>query len=144
MSNDLTKYKYRLDFVFSYWIFIWFLLYIISFNIKLNIWNPKLALILGLIANFIKLIWMIFINHSSIFDIISFIIINLFIKVIPLYILRKTSINLIKDSYQTLIIFIIYIFWVILNGVNLKNYNYILKLTPITNVINNLIYKKID
>jgi hypothetical protein len=137
MNQEFSKYKYRLDLVFSYWIFFWFLLY----KTGINIWNPKLALLLGLFSNFIKLIWMILINHSSFFDVILFIIINIFIKIIPVYLLRKTSINFFKDTYQTLIIFLIYILWIILNGVNLHNYKDVFKLVPITNYIHDLLYK---
>lgn len=37
----------RLDYVFSYWIFAWYLLYIA----KITKYNPKFVLILGIIEN---------------------------------------------------------------------------------------------
>jgi len=70
----------RFDFVFSYWIFVWSLLY----NNKLVSYNPKFALIIALIANIIKLFTMIYYKNS-------FIYIVLFILLGLLYYMYKTQ-----------------------------------------------------
>ena len=103
----------RFDLIFSYWIFIWFIIY------KLNLitFSPKFALIIGLIENFIMLIMML-LYGTHIETIFYFIIINTFIKVIPLYYLRNTNINW-NDIYFTIILFIIFIIWLHINNKNL-------------------------
>ena len=127
--DNFSKYKSRLDFVFSYWIFLWYLLFILGFKV----WNPKLALIIGIIANSIKLIWMMW--NSTIFYLLLFIVINVFIKVIPLLTLWNCPINFVKDSCHLLILFIIYLIWLVLNGLTLYNYKEIFKMVPLTNLI---------
>ena len=49
----------RADLVFSYWIFVWYLLYIF----KVTSYNPKLYLLLGLIENLAYLFLMIYYNN---------------------------------------------------------------------------------
>jgi hypothetical protein len=109
----------RLDLVFSYWVFAWYLLYISS----ITLFNPKFALLIGLIENSAYLFLMIYFNNS-LSKIILFIIINIFIKIIPLYTLIKTKYQ-IKDVISTFVLFIIYIFWLKINNkldVNLYQY----------------------
>ena len=103
----------RIDLVFSYWVFIWYLLFIFKF---IN-FNPKFALIIGLFDNSILLFLMIYFR-SSIKTIISFIIINTVIKLIPLYSLRKSVIHT-KDIYFTVGILFVYIFWLHVNNQSL-------------------------
>ena len=105
---------YRFDYVFSYWIFAWFILY------QLNIikYNPKIFLILASIENFIILYMMIY-YKNDIKYILTFIFINIFIKVIPLIILWNTP-NDIHDFYAGIIIFLMYIGWLYLSNINLK------------------------
>ena len=86
----------RFDLVFSYWIYIWYILY--AFNI--TIYSPKLALLIGLIDNIIMLCLMIYFG-SNIRTILYFIIVNTFIKIVPLYLLRKEKIQM-KDIYFTI------------------------------------------
>jgi hypothetical protein len=103
----------RPDLVFSYWIYVWFVIYYFHFT---N-YNPKFALILGLIDNIIMLILMIFFG-SEIKTIILFIIINVLIKVIPIYCLKDKIIKL-KDIYFTFGLFLIFILWLHYNKQNL-------------------------
>jgi hypothetical protein len=74
----------RGDLVFSYWIYVWYLLYIFKF-IK---YSPKIPLILGLIDNIIMLLMMLLYGTSS-RTIFYFIVINTLIKVMPIYYLRN-------------------------------------------------------
>lgn len=47
--------------------------------------------------------------------IIKFIIINFFIKIIPLFIVWKDKIVK-KDIYATILLFLFYLFWILING----------------------------
>lgn len=99
----------RADLVFSYWIYVWYLFY----AFKLISYSPKFPLILGLIDNIIMLILMLSYGTSR-RTIFYFIIINTFIKVVPLYYLRNEKINL-KDIYFTCGLFLLFIIWLHIN-----------------------------
>jgi hypothetical protein len=99
----------RTDLVFSYWIYFWFILY----AFKITTYSPKFPLILGLIDNIIMLILMLVYGTSQ-RTIFYFIIINTLIKIVPLYYLRNQPIKM-KDIWFTIILFIIFIFWLHIN-----------------------------
>ena len=101
---------YRIDFVFSYWIFTWYLLFIF----KYTKYSPKLVLIIALIHNTILLMIMIFYKYN-IYNILFYCIINLFIKIIPLWTLRN---NKSYDIKATLTLVIIYMIWLYINNTN--------------------------
>lgn len=103
----------RTDLIFSYWIFVWYLLYIFNYTT----YNPKFALMLGLIDNIIMLILMLYYNTSK-RTVIIFILVNTLIKVLPLYYLRKYVVKW-KDIYFTSVLFVIFILWLHLNKQNL-------------------------
>jgi len=103
----------RFDLVFSYWIFAWYLLYMA----KIISYKPKLAILLGIIDNTIMLLGMI-LYGSNLRTILSFITINVFIKLLPYYSLRHETIR-ISDWKPTIIVFLIYCFWLYLNKENL-------------------------
>ena len=93
----------RLDYVFSYWILAWYLLYIA----KITKYSPKFVLILGIIEN----------------SFIIFILLNIFIKIIPYYTVRNDKI-IKKDIIATIILFIIYCLWLYINtGNNVIEYH---------------------
>jgi hypothetical protein len=100
----------RLDFVFSYWIFAWYLAYMA----KLTPYNPKLALILGLIENILMAI-LFLLNGDTLSSMYPAILINIVIKVIPLFTVYKITI-VPKDIYATIGLFAIYLLWLQLNG----------------------------
>jgi hypothetical protein len=110
----MTK-KPRFDFNFSYWIFIWFLLY---WN-KYIKYSPKIWFILAIILNTIEIILMIYFNNP-ILNIFLFFIINSIIKIYPLYLLRNNSFK-IKDFLFGLVIFSIYSIWLFINNTNFIN-----------------------
>lgn len=93
-------------FVFSYWIFVWFLFY----EINVIKYSPKLALLFGLFENIILLITMIYFSNPFI-QIILFCIINFFIKILPLWILRNQRIHT-HDFLILLATFIVYLVWI--------------------------------
>jgi hypothetical protein len=99
----------RPDFIFSYWIFLWWILY----ALKIVDINPKFAIILGLIANSIMLILYIYIKEYYV--ILPFIIINTFIKIIPLMHVWNTKITF-NDVFFTLLLFAIYLCWIFYNN----------------------------
>lgn len=99
----------RFDLIFSYWIFIWFLLY----KLKWIIYSPKFAILFGLIENLCMLI-MMFIFETKMQSILYFITINIFIKIIPLYYLRNNIIYW-KDIYFTIFLFFLFVLWLYLN-----------------------------
>lgn len=156
--------NFRLDYVFSYWIFTWFILY----YFKIIKYSPLLFLLIATIQNFILFFIYIynFIIHNSyynFFKLIAFIVINFFIKVLPLYYIIKIENNvktieeLIKlilsikkeEILISLYLFIIYIIWLFINNViYIKNYKLnfnldITKSTPLYNIIYYLFTKKL-
>lgn len=99
----------RGDLVFSYWIYVWYILY----ALKITAFSPKFPLVLGLIDNIIMLVLMLVYGTSR--ETISyFLIINTLIKVVPLYYLRNEQIKW-RDVYFTFFLFIIFIIWLHLN-----------------------------
>lgn len=107
--NNQQKYI-RPDFVFSYWIFLWFILY----KLKFINFNPKNALIFAIIIN-ISMLGFLIKKKSTTYNIIKFIIINTIIKIIPfIFIYKSTVTNL--DNYFFVVLFCLYIFWTHLNG----------------------------
>lgn len=99
----------RADLVFSYWIYIWYILY----AFKITIFSPKFPLILGLIDNIIMFGLMLLYSTSR-ETIFYFIVINTLIKIVPLYYLRKEQIQM-KDIYFTCILFVVFIAWLYIN-----------------------------
>jgi len=104
----------RPDFIFSYWIFAWFLLYFF----KITEYNPKYLLLLGVIENLITVI-MSFYYKTSIKYIVYFIFIMIVMKVIPLYLSwnnKNNFISLRKDLVASISVFVLYSFWLYFNG----------------------------
>ena len=99
----------RADLVFSYWIYLWYILY----AFKITNFSPKFPLILGLIDNIIMLLLML-VYGTSRETIFYFIIINTLIKVVPLYYLRNEPLKL-RDIYFTCFLFILFVGWLHLN-----------------------------
>ena len=126
----------RFDFIFSYWIFFWYICYIL----KITKLSPKFALIFGLIENLLMLVLMIVKKSKNIFN---FILINTLIKVMPVLSLANEKIK-VSDIYFTIFLFVLFILWLGINNKNLIGteklvYNSILKnKTPLLNILNKL------
>jgi hypothetical protein len=99
----------RPDFIFSYWIFGWFILY---FTRIISI-NPKLWLIVAFWENIISVFVLFF--KSKMYVFIRFFIVNLLIKVLPLYLIRNTKIHK-TDIVYSVLIFVIYLLWLYINN----------------------------
>lgn len=106
----------RFDFVFSYWVLSWYILY----ELKVIQYNPEPAFLFGILENIIYLLLMFFYKNSAI-NIILFIVINVLIKVIPFYRLRNTTYGY-KDIGFTVFLFLLWTLWLRLNDVNIKTY----------------------
>ena len=132
----------RFDYIFSYWIFIWWILY----QMKLTTFNPKLLLI-------IASIYMIFVmlekektNKHHYCHTLPFSIAVCILKLYPLYTLRNSIIQE-SDIYFTFLLFLIYLSWlVITNGVK-KVYDFYLfslpnTLPPFEYYFNKVFYEK--
>jgi len=103
----------RADLVFSYWIYLWYILY----AFRITSFSPKFPLTLGLIDNIIMLVLMLLYGTSE-RTIFYFILINTLIKVVPLYYLRNEKIRM-KDIWFTILLFIIFVLWLYLNNQSL-------------------------
>jgi len=130
---------YRFDIVLSYWIFVWYLLYIT----KCVKYSPKLALILALIENIFGIFHMLFIKHVSIARFCLNIFTTCCIKVYPLYTLRNVTINYKEDVKLLTVITIVYLLWIYLNDMSVIDLYTSDKTTPLTNIIMDL-FKKIN
>jgi hypothetical protein len=111
----------RPDLIFSYWIFAWYIVYILGINKK---YNPKFALILGLIENSFTL-FLLFYYGTKIRLTIFFFIMLLLLKIIPLYTVWNTRIHK-KDVVSSIVLFTIYLFWYFI--VNKQTLSYAIKL----------------
>jgi hypothetical protein len=96
----------QMDFIFSYWIFFWYLLYIVGF---IN-YNPKFAIICGLFENLFIMLLMIYYKTKKRLLFLFFIMFTL-LKVIPLYSIWTTKIKW-NDIIFTIFLFVLYLIWV--------------------------------
>ena len=99
----------RPDLIFSYWIFIWWIVYLLDGTS----FNPKFIILLGIIETLITSFFMIYLNiHVQ--NIILFMIMFLLLKALPYYTLRNTSIHK-RDILFTIGLFILYLLWCQIN-----------------------------
>ena len=101
----------RPDFIFSYWIFTWFLLY----YFKLTNYNPFFAITLGLIFNTLQLLGYLYYKNYK--KSLLFIIANIFLKIIPFYLIKNKTIKQ-KDILFTIFLLIIFIIYSYTNRKN--------------------------
>jgi hypothetical protein len=89
--------------IFSYWIFLWFVLY----YFKLTKYNPLLILIVGYIITLGELLYLITMGANK-YNIIKFITINSILKIIPILLIYNTKTTY-KDLMIGLYIFLLYL-----------------------------------
>ena len=94
----------RFDYVFSYWLFAWYLVY----EFGLVAFNPLPFLAVSAIVNLIQLSSGLTKNPGL------FILINIFIKVIPIYSLLKVPVRS-ADIYAGFVYLFVYLTWMYLN-----------------------------
>ena len=130
----------QIYFIFSYWVLLWYLLYEFSF-VK---YNPKLWLIIILCFNLIQSLVMIY--YNKFFMLFLFIFVIFIMKIIPLWTLRNTRIN-INDFIFGVVLFFIYYLFLLYNNYTLYKIIKILyfsikynnQVTPMMYIINKLI-----
>ena len=126
--------------IFSYWISLWFIFY--YFNIIR--YNPLPLLILSIIASLYMQIKYIY--DKNYYKALIVLLVNFFIKIIPVYLIRKDKITK-EDIYFSIIyfeIFLVYSYFtynyniidIITNNSETKNKNLDL---PVSNFLNNII-----
>lgn len=109
----------RFDHVFSYWLFVWYLL----FAARFVPYNPLPFLVAGLLFNLGSLLL------GYIKDPKPFIFINIFIKILPIYSLMGTPVRAI--DYQAGFVYLLMWFaWLIINKEDLFKVR-----TPLTDFI---------
>ena len=134
-KNNLDKNKnIRFDYLFSYWILLWTILYYLikikiiylsskfSFITKyvIEYGNPMYALYFALLENTINLFMLIYYN-SSLYIIVKFLVIVVIIKVIPIYLLYDSPIHPKENILICIAIFIIYVIYLYLGGTNIMD-----------------------
>lgn len=97
------------DLVLSYWILLWFVLYYWGFTQ----YNPKFLLMVGLAENVVMLLLMILYGRRDVFKIAMFVLVNICIKIIPLYLVWNTVVLWI-DIYVSVGLVVAYCIWVYL------------------------------
>jgi len=100
----------RIDYIFSYWIFFWYLLYVFG----LVKYNPKFAIVCGVVENIIIVVLMFLYNTQKKL-VLLFAMMFVLLKVIPLYTIWNTKINN-TDIIATFALFSIYLVWTLLNN----------------------------
>ena len=117
--------RIRWDYLFSYWIYVWFLAYLLLaifckgfgkiIDAVINYGNPSLALYIALIENvasFFVLIWF----QASTTVLVKYVIMIFFAKGIPIYLLRNYPIRVTYNVGILLIIFLLYLGYLYVNG----------------------------
>jgi|LakMenEpi03Aug12_release.lakeMendotaPanAssembly.Ray.scaffolds.fasta_scaffold63295_3 hypothetical protein len=104
--------------IFSYWIFIWF----IVFYLGLTKYNPLFLLLIGYIFTLFEFIYLI-INKTSKYNLIKFFLINVLIKVIPILLIIKYPLRFnLDDIYVSIYLIISYL--IIMSIMNKNPYEY--------------------
>lgn len=127
MKSDYT----RLDFYLSYWFFAWAIIYIllkwcvqrrIISNLYIDFFirncNPLIILSIALVFSICSLIILIY-KRAKPIVIILYLLINIVIKVIPIYFLMKSNIHPIPNIVSVAVITIIYELYLRVNGHNI-------------------------
>jgi hypothetical protein len=105
---------YRFDLTFSYWILTWYLLYMAGI-VKAS---PKFVILLGIIANTAMLLSFIFVG-VPLKTIATFVLLIFVMKVIPYWTLRRVPFSWSKDATRFIALYLVYLLWLGINGVNL-------------------------
>lgn len=101
------------SYIFSYWLFIWTVLYILNI---VNI-NPLPLLIPAILINLVEIFIMFYYKNST-FHIIIFITLFIVMKLIPYYIIHNDKIKR-NDIIFSISIYGIYLLWLYITGKNI-------------------------
>jgi len=119
----------RFDFIFSYWIMLWFLIYFIRVHFFrkrktvehfIKYGNPKFALLCAFFENLCVLFYIVA-KNAKWYIILKYVFSILVLKIVPLYLLMSYKMNLPNDIYVTISLFIIYLFYLNNSGESVYN-----------------------
>lgn len=116
------------DYLFSYWLLVWFIIYYIFTNIfhyggvggKLIFFNylsPIIGMWIAFLYSFAEFLYLLFSRNIVITLKYSFMI--LCIKLIPLYLMRNKKIQFVQDTLALIFVFILYNIYLYVNNTNL-------------------------
>jgi hypothetical protein len=106
-----TRGEYiRPDFIFSYWILVWFILYFL----QIVTISPKLWMIFGLLHN-VALVFLMAYHRVKFMYFVYFSIVLLLTKILPLIYLRNVKIQQ-EDIWVSILVFIVYLGWLAWNN----------------------------
>jgi hypothetical protein len=108
--QEMEKKLARIDLVFSTWIFVWFLLYVATI-VEVS---PKFALVAAIAQNTV-LLWEIWKHRTPNNHIWRFLVLNLFIKILPLVIVWGDQVTL-AQVVVLAVLLCMYLGWLALNG----------------------------
>ena len=100
----------RVEFIFSNWIFVWYVAYVLG----LTKFNPKMVLILGIIHNICLSLVVLYFTRDYL-RVIIFCVGLLLYKGVPLWTVRHAAYRL-KDFYALVVYFLIFTVWLSVNG----------------------------
>lgn len=113
------------SFLISYWIYIWFIIYYSSlyFDSSFAKWiqnhcNPLLVLWFALLENIFSLFRLYYYN-TKIFILLIYILTIIILKVIPIYLLKNTKINITSNGIIFGVLFLLYNLYLKLYGTNI-------------------------
>ena len=106
------------DLLFSYWIFVWAILYLMN---VISV-APKFLIIIALLEVVLAL-YVAFIQSFSIYLVVRLLFINFWIKIVPFYYIWKLPIT-IKELYYSFLLFALYLLWLDINNQTLYNIYY--------------------
>ena len=108
------------DKLFTYWVFGWFLIYYYSVHVKevpVKIPSPIIGLYVGLVENLFVFISFITTNTNWI-EWVKYIMIILFTKALPIYLIRNETYVLSHAVYAFLILLVVYLIYLQWIGTN--------------------------
>lgn len=103
----------REDFLFSYWVFAWVVLYFLGFVND----SPKALLVIGLFETVVGGIYILMTEKVAPYNAIKYGFINVLIKVLPLIYLWNKKITR-REVFISFGLVIAYILWTLVNGTN--------------------------
>jgi hypothetical protein len=111
----------RTDYLFSYWIFVWFILFYATYkegSLKNPVPSPKLAFIVAIFENIIEIILLSRVNKNH-WQILKYFITIFLFKILPLYLMRDVPLVLPRDIYILIGVFLVYTIYLYAMGTSL-------------------------
>lgn len=118
----------RFDYLFSDWIFIWFVIYFLASKTNDSLgakyiyenMNPIIGLFVALFEN-IFLFILILIYNPNMELIFKFLLMMVTVKIIPIVLLQNTKIRFIENSLSLIMIFALYNVYLYIENTNIYN-----------------------